>query len=147
MASALPQGNFRAPRELARISSGKLFAVRDRLGWYSDVGGESRYVEITTDTIEQHVFPGLPKLASARMWGGQIEGVAATVGGEVMVAVDNGGRKGRLVFLFDRANSQWIPLDVPPIGGYSFTPRLLGADGDDVVFESALSAGFFRLVR
>jgi hypothetical protein len=38
MASALPQSNFRASREEARISWGKLFAVGDRLGWYSAVG-------------------------------------------------------------------------------------------------------------
>jgi hypothetical protein len=147
MASALPQSNFRANGEHARISSGKLFAVRDRLGWYSAVGGESRYLEIPADTLEQHVFPGLPKAASVRLWDGQIEGVAATVGGDVMVSVGNIGRKGRLVFLFDRTTSQWIPLDVPPLGGYPFTLSLLGADGDDLVFESALSAGIFRLVR
>ena len=71
MASALPQGNFTTNRELARISFGKLFAVRDHLGWYSDEGGESRYVEITTDTIALYVFPGLPMSASARMGYGQ----------------------------------------------------------------------------
>jgi hypothetical protein len=147
MASALPQSNFRASREEARIVFGKLFAVRDRLGWYSAVGGESRYVEIPTDTIAQHVFPGLPKSASLRFWDGHIDGVAATVGGDVMVSVEGGGRKGRLVFLFDRTTSQWVPLDVPALGGYPFTPRLLGADGDNLVFEYALSAGFFRLVR
>jgi hypothetical protein len=147
MASALPQSNFRASREEARISWGKLFAVGDRLGWYSAVGGESRYVEIPTDTIAQHVFPGLPKPASVRFWDGHIDGVAATAGGDVMVSVEGIGRKSQLVFLFDRTTSQWIPLDVPPLGGYPFTPRLLGADGDDVVFEYALSAGFFRPVK
>jgi hypothetical protein len=81
------------------------------------------------------------------LWDGQIEGVAATVGGDVMVSGDTAGRKGRLVFLFDRTTLQWIPLDVPSLGGYPFTPRLLGADGDDLVFEYALSAGFFRLAR
>jgi hypothetical protein len=145
MASALPQSNFRASRERARIVLGKLFAVRDRLGWYSAIGGDGRYVEIPTGTIEQHVFPGLPKQAAVR-WDGELDGVAATVGGEVMVSLENAG-KGRLVFLFDRTTSRWIPISVPPLGGYSFTPRLLGADGDDLVFEQALSAGLFRLVR
>jgi len=146
MASALPQANFRSSREESHILWGKLFALRDRLGWYSAVGGESRYVEIPTDTIEQHVFPGLPKPASARFWDGHIDGVAATEGGDVMVSVGTTGGKARLVYLFDRTTSQWILLDVPPLGGYPFTPRLLGADGDDLVFEYALSAGFFRLV-
>ncbi len=147
MASALPQGNFRASREEARISLGKLFALRDRLGWYSAIDGESRYVEIPTDTIAQHVFPGLPKSASARHWDRHIDGVAATAGGEVLVSVEDVGRKGRLAYLFDRTTSQWIPVDVPALGGYPFTPRLLGADGDNLVLEYALSAGFFRLVR
>jgi hypothetical protein len=38
-------------------------------------------------------------------------------------------------------------LDVLAFGGYSYRPRLLGADGDDLVFKSALSASLFRLVR
>jgi hypothetical protein len=88
----------------------------------------------------------LPKLAAAR-WDGQIDGVAATVGGEVVVSVEYPGRIGRRAFLFDRTASQWIPLDVASLGGYPFTPRLLGADGDDLVFEYGLSAGVFRLVR
>jgi hypothetical protein len=141
MASALPQKDF--SRELARISLGKLISVLDHLGWYSAVGGESKYVEIPTDTIEQHVFPGLPKLPGNQLWDGHIEGIAATVGGDVLVS----GEKGRVVFLFDRSSSQWTPVHVPSLGGYSFTPRLLGADGDNLVFEYALSAGFFRLVR
>jgi hypothetical protein len=147
MASALPQGDFKTNRELARVSLGKLFAVRDRLGWYSAIAGEGRYVEIPTGSIEQHVFPGLPKLGAAPQWDGEIEGVAATVGGEVMVSVVNVGRAARLVFLFDRVAERWIPVEVPALGGYSFTPRLLGADGDNFVFEYALSGGFFRLVR
>jgi hypothetical protein len=104
-------------------------------------------VEIPTDAIEQHVFPGLPKLAGDHLWDGQVESVAATVGGEVMVSMENIEHKGRVVFLFDRTSSQWVQLNVPSLGGYPFTPRLLGADGDDLVFEYALSAGFFRLVR
>jgi hypothetical protein len=103
--------------------------------------------EIPTDSIEQHVFPGLPKPAAALPWDGQIEGIAATAGGEVIVSVANFGPRGRLVFLFDRTAAQWIPLTVPSLGRYPSTPRLLGADGDDLVFEYALSAGFFRLAR
>ena len=146
MAAALPQKNFSASRERVRISSGKLFALHDRLAWYSAVEGESRYVEIPTDNIEQHLFPGISKSASNSR-DSHLEGVAATAGGEVLVSLEDTAGKGQLVFLFDRAALHWIRLDVPPLGGYTFTPRLLGADGDNLVFEYALSAALFRLVR
>jgi hypothetical protein len=63
------------------------------------------------------------------------------------MSLANVSHNGQIVSLFDRTASQWIRLDVPSLGGYPFRLNLFGADGDNLVFEYTLSAGFFRLVR
>lgn len=147
MASALPQSNFADSRALFRIQNAKFFAVRDRLGWYSAVEGRGKYVEIPTDRIKENVFPGLPATMSDGRLIGQVDGAAATVGGDVVLSANYADHKGRLVFLFDRVASGWILLHAPSLGAYPATPRLLGADGDDLLFESGLTANALRLAR
>ncbi len=61
IASALPQEDFMKSKEIARLSFGKLTAVREHLAWYSSIAGNARYVEIPTDKIEMHVFPGVSR--------------------------------------------------------------------------------------
>jgi hypothetical protein len=145
LGSALPQSGFTSGSERARIVSGRLVAQRDRLGWYSAIGGNSRYVEISTDSMTQRTLPGLPPKYCDKWWDGAIDGLAMTEGGDVIVSIDDHRANDRRVYKFDRATSEWAPLNVPGLGGYSFTPHLVGSDGDRLVFRYDYSAAFFSL--
>lgn len=147
MASALPQGDLTNRNDFYRIHSGRFFAVRDRLGWYSAVGGQGKYVEIPTDRIIQNVFPGLPATLPDGRSVGQVDGAAATVAGDVVLTASYADHRGRLVFFFDRLALKWIPIKAPSVGAYPSAPRLLGAEGEDLLFEHGSTASAFRLAR
>jgi len=140
MAFAWPQSGF-SRKELARIGHGKLTAARDRLGWYSDIAGETRYVEISTGTISRQAFPGLPAKYSNKRW--DVDGFALTDSGQAVISVYDDSVNARGTYRFDRRTSQWMPLEVPPLGGHKFTPLLVGNDGENLVFHSGTSAAFF----
>jgi hypothetical protein len=141
MASALPQGDFLAKGETWRVS-GKLSAVRDRLAWYSSMGTKSRYVEIPTDKIEQHFFPGAPDQGRD----GSIDGFAVTDAGDATVTVD--GAKGRRTFIFDRPQQKWVRLSVPAFpNDFGFEPSVVGSDGDSLVFSNRSSSAVYGLQR
>ncbi len=145
IAVALPQEDFLKTKEIGRLEFGRLVAVRGRLGWYSSVGGDSRYVEIPTDKIEMHVFPGVPReLSGNKRWDGDLEGLAVTDSGNVAVSI--GAVRSRRTFVFDRTSKKWMKLAVPAMGNViGYDPWLVGSDGDRLVFSEGVQAGFFDL--
>ena len=148
MASALPQEEFLKPEWLGRVASGKLAAVREHLAWYSCVRGKSRYVEIPTDKIEMHVFPGVSReLANTGKWDGDVDGFTVTDTGDAVVSIS--GPRSRQTFIFDRAGTKWMKLAVAPMGvsARTFDPNLVGSDGNRLVFSAGVNARFDELTR
>jgi hypothetical protein len=147
MASVWPQSSFSTGRERARLSDGRLVATGDRLGWYSSIGGSSKYVEVSTNTMERHAYPGLPRDPLLERWDGSVDGLALTDGGDAVVSIEYHRSPCRTAYKLDRAKSQWQALPVPTLGGYQFAPSLMGSDGGNLVFQYAYSAAFFSLPR
>jgi len=140
----LPQGSM-AKDDFGLIQEGRLVATGDRLGWYASIGRVSKYVEISLDTMKERAYAGLPPSLSGVL-GGYIEGLALTDAGDVTVCVPQRNPYAPSSYRFDRTAAKWTPLPVPSLGGYRYAPRLLGSDGEDLVFQYDQSAAFFSVV-
>jgi hypothetical protein len=147
--SALPQSTFSTNRKLDYVSSGHLVATRDRLGWYTPRTGKAKYIEISTGTMEVHVYPGLPpNLSAEQNTAGLplIDGFTLTEAGDASLSVVDGSAGARTAYSFDRGKSEWVRLQVPAVDGYyPFRPHLMGSDGDQLVFQYGSWAGFFSV--
>jgi hypothetical protein len=140
ISSALPQSQFKTPREQFRLSSGLLVAKGDRLGWYAPREENGQYVEVSTRTMAVTDYSGVkPTLARHFM----ADGLAVSDSGVVTVQIEDNSTLARTTYSFDRATAKWIPLAVLSLGGYRFTPILAGNDGDSLVFHYGHSVGFF----
>jgi hypothetical protein len=144
LGSALPQSRFKTPHEKFRLHSGFLVAKGDRLGWYGPREGNGQYVEISTATMAVQSYPGLQPAPSRY---DRACGLAVSDSGVVTVQIEDRSPLARATYSFDRATSKWVPLQVPAIGGYNFTPILAGTDGESLVFRYAYSVAFFAVPR
>ncbi len=62
-----------------------------------------------------------------------------------VVSVQDKSPRARTIYALDRSRATWMPLDVPPMGGFKFTPHLVGSDGTQLVFKYGREAGFFSV--
>ena len=69
--------------------------------------------------------------------------LAVTNLGVTSVSIKQSGT--RTNYVLDRNTSTWLPVSVPPMGGYNFPPKLIGSDGASLVFKYGSEAGFFTL--
>lgn len=144
LGSALPRSRFKTPYESFRLASGLLVAKGDRLGWYAPREGSGQYVEVSTATMAVQSYPGLQPTPSRC---DMAVGLAVSDSGVVTVQIEDRSPLARTTYSFDRATSKWVPLQVPAIGGYNFTPRLVGSDGESRVFQYAHSVAFLGMPR
>ena len=142
IASAFPQSEFKRYQRYCLIN-GLLVATRDRLGWYGPRGlGKAAYTEFSLDTMTMKQYPGAS--SSARKLELPVA-LAMISSGAVSVSIQDGSPRGQTTYIFDRASSRWVAVDVPPLGVFTFTPNLIGSDGDNLVFKSGREAGFFSV--
>lgn len=141
IASAFPQSRFKRSQRF-RLANGLLVATRDRLGWYGRQGGESAYTEISLDTMTMKAYPGAVSNSSKSELA---VGLAITNSGDTSVSVQDHSAGARTNYVLDRASSKWVPVSVPPMGGFEFAPILIGSDGDNLVFKYGREAGFFSV--
>lgn len=138
--SAFPQSQFDR-HQRSRLTHALLAATRDRLGWYGTQSGTAAYTEISFDTMTRKEYPGAPSSAKYSM----AVGFAIAENGATSVSVQDGSPGARTNYVLDRASSQWVPVNVPPMGGFKFTPILIGSDGDQLVFKYGRESGFFNV--
>ncbi len=141
--SAFPQSQFNRYGRI-RLTDGLLVATQDRLGWYGPRSGKAAFTEISLETMTMKEYPGAPSNLSK---GDFAVGLAMTNSGVTSVSVQDGSPGARTNYILDRASSSWMPVSVPPMGGFDFTPILIGSDGDNLVFKYGRSAAFFSVLR
>lgn len=142
--SAFPQSQFDRYQR-TRLDQGLLAASRDRLGWYGPrEQPEATYTEISLDTMTMKEYSGSAGNASKRHFA---EGLALTEGGIASICIDDGSANVRTNYVLDRTSSKWLPVSVPRMGGFKFTPVLIGSDGDSLVFKYGRESGFFSVMQ
>lgn len=146
--SAFPQSQFNRYQRF-RLTTGLLVAGRDKLGWFGprdrSPGYSATYTEISLDTMTMKDYPDPWDHPSGWEY---VLGLAITNSGVVAMCVDEIGGdpyEVRTNYVLDRASSKWLPVSVPPMGGFKFTPVLIGSDGDNLVFKYGTEAGFFSV--
>jgi len=140
ISSALPQSQFDS-YQLHRITTGLLIASQDRVGWYGPRGKNAIYTEVALGSMVKADFPGAGPAGSA----GLPVSVAFGNGNLPVVSVQENSARARTIYALDRSRATWMPLDVPPMGGFKFTPNLAGGDGTQLVFKYGREAGFFSV--
>jgi hypothetical protein len=146
--SAFPQSQFDRYQQI-RLDQGILVANRDRLGWYGprQYGPQQReatYTEISLDTMTMKEYSGIAGNASKFHFA---EGLALTDSGIASISIDDGSASVRTNYVLDRTSSKWLPVSVPLMGGFKFTPRLIGSDGESLVFKYGRESGFFSVMQ
>jgi len=141
IASAFPQSQFNRYKSF-RLSHGLLVATRDRLGWYGRREKQTAYTEIALDSMTMKEYPGPSSNPSKK---DLAVGLAMSNSDVASVSIQDGSPLARTNYVLDRASSSWMPISVPPMGGFKFTPILIGSDGDNLVFKYGREAGFFSL--
>ncbi len=140
--SAFPQSQFTRD-DYFRIGHSLLVATQNRLGWYGPRSwNPPMYTEILLDTMTMKTYPGAPTNSRSDL----AEELAMTSSGAAAVSVDHPPGD-RTTYILDRSSSRWMPVSVPPMGGYKFTPMLIGSDGDNLVFMYASESGFFSVAQ
>ncbi len=139
--SAFPQSQF-SWHQRYRLVDGLLAATRDRLGWYSPREGSGVYTEISLSTMAMTEYPGASRRSSE--WA-NTESLAMTEDGFAAVGIVDGTPRVRTTYVFDRSSSRWVPANIPPMGGFKFTPILIGSDQDNLVFKHGQESGFFSV--
>ena len=143
IASAFPQSRFNRSQRF-RLTHGLLVATRDRLGWYGPRSGKAAYSEIFLNTMTMKDYPG----ASGNSSKSELAvGLAMTNSGASSVSVQDQSPGRRTTYVLDRTSSTWVAVTVPAMGGFKFTPNLIGSDGDNLVFKYGREAGFFSVSR
>lgn len=128
-----------------RLTHGFLVANEDRVGWYGPgLDGVNKYVEISLPTKILQTYAGLPKETSGKSVG-IVERFALTPAGQAYVNCDHFGPEKRVTYQLDRQTEQWIPVELPAIGG-EVRPHLKGSDGERLVFMGGNSATSFNTV-
>ena len=140
--SALPQSQLNR-YQLFCVTTGRLAAARDRLGWYGSRETKAVYTEISVDTMNMREYPGVPSNSKYPF----TEGVAVTNNGVAAVSIQDQSAGVRTNYVLDRASSKWVPVSIPPMGGFKFTPILIGSDEDNLVFKYGREAGFFSVLQ
>jgi hypothetical protein len=92
--------------------------------------------------MTMQTYPGA-SANNSRIW--FAENLAMTNGGVISVSVEDGSPGARQTYIFNRALAKWEPVAVPPMGGFKFTPSLIGNDGDNLVFKYGTESGFFSV--
>lgn len=141
--SAFPQSRFSSIQRY-RIDTSLLVAAQDRVGWYGPrYGNGAFYTEILVGTMTIREYPAASRTQSK--WK-QVEGLAMTNNGFTSVCIDDDMTQGvRTNYVLDRSSSTWVPVYVPPMGGFKFTPFLIGSDQDNLVFRYGRESGFFSI--
>jgi hypothetical protein len=139
--SAFPQSQF-DDNQRRRLSDGLLVAAPDRLGWYGPREGNATYTEISLATMTMKDYSGTSGSPSRFA-----HGLAITDSGVASVCVDRASAEVRTNYILDRATSRWLPVSVPLMGGFKFTPILIGSDGDSLVFKYGRESGFFSVLQ
>ncbi len=141
--SAFPQSQFNHYQQF-RLDQGLLVANRDRLGWYGPREGEATYTEISLDTMTMKQYSGSAGDASKFYLA---EGLALTDSGTASICIDYHSPSARTNYVLDRTSSKWLPVSVPLMGGFKFTPALIGSDGDSLVFKYGRESEFFSVMQ
>ena len=141
--SAFPQRQFNRYQRSA-LAHGLLVATPHLLGWYGQQSGKAAYTEIPLHTMTMNEYPSVPSKAGKRALA---EGVAITDAGAVSVSLEDWSPTARTTYVLDRATSTWVPVSVPPLGGFNFTPNLIGSDGDNLVFKFGREVAFFSVAQ
>jgi hypothetical protein len=141
--SAFPQSQFDRYQR-TRLDQGLLAVGRDRLGWYGPREGEATYTEISLDTMTMKQYSGSAGDASKFYFA---EGLALTDSGIASISIDYHSPDARTNYVLDRTSSKWLPVSVPLMGGFKFTPALIGSDGDSLVFKYGRESGFFTVMQ
>lgn len=142
--SEFPYSEFRHSTNSLASSVGRLAVSRDRIGWYGGIGSKSVYVEIALPSLSIKAYPGAPTKAVKT---GLAVGFAISSSGVASVSIENDLPSARTNYILDRPASKWVPVEVPPMGGFKFAPILIGSDEEDLVFQYAREAQFYRVER
>ena len=114
------------------------------MGWYGPQQDGAAYTEISLDTMTMKEYPGAsngPSKAKLPV------GLAMTDGGAVSISINDHSPTIRANYVLYRASSTWVPVSVPPMGDWKYTPLLIGSDGDNLVFKAGREAGFFSVLQ
>ena len=141
--SAFPQSRFNRYERFG-LSNGLLVATKNRLGWYGSQGKKAAYTEVSLDTMTMKEYPGT---SSSRSKSDLAVGLAMADNGVASVSIQDGSPSARTNYVLNRASSSWMPISVPPMGGFKITPILIGNDGDNLVFKYGREAGFFSVLQ
>jgi len=142
ISSAFPQSEFNRYQRYC-LSTGLFVATQDRLGWYGPQGiGKATYTEFSLKSMRMKEYPGAP--SSPRKHYLPVA-LSMTSSGAASVSIQDGSPGARTNYVLDRTSSSWVAVNVPPMGGFKFTPILIGSDGDNLVFKYGHEAGFFSV--
>ncbi len=142
LGSALPQSHFvKDSASEFRLTSGYIATTRNRIGWYGPATGRgSQYVEIDSDSMTMHTYPGLPDLPESSL----LVCFSLTESGNAFLSLYDNAAQRSTTFMFDRAALKWLPMKGPAASA-SRGSHLIGVDGEQLVFWSISSAIFFSL--
>jgi len=132
--SVFPQAGFRTRKQLARITFGRIFATADRLYWFTAGSDEVSYAEISTSTFSQETYPGVPVSSGQGIYNQlrQIQGVTVTDNGTVYLSLWGYPA----TYVRDSGTKQWFPLQLTSGSKMLGKPRLIGANGNEVLFQA-----------
>jgi len=140
--SAFPQSDFTF-KERCALGHVLLAAAQDRVGWYGPQFGKAAYSEVALETMAISKFAGAPVDGAKGL---MAVGLALTSGATASVSIQDGSPDARATYVLDRATAKWNHLSVPRLGGFKFTPNLIGSDANNLVFKYGSEAAFFKLV-
>lgn len=137
LSSTGPQSQFLKDSAASlRLASGFIAATRSRIGWYGpDSGAGGRYVEIDSNSMTMHIYPGLPDLPESSL----LVCFSLTDSGNAFLSLYDNATQRSTTFMFDRAALKWVTLKT----NERPAPYLIGVDGEQLVFRDWSSKAFF----
>lgn len=78
---------------------------------------------------------------------GRTASLALTGDGNVALSVEDGSKEARATYVLDRDAGKWVSVSVRRLGGFKFTPHLIGSDGQNLVFEYGGEVALFRVAQ
>jgi hypothetical protein len=132
--SIFPQSGFRTQKQLARINFGRIFVSADRIYWFTAGSDDVSYAEISTSTFAQQTYPGVPVSSGPGIENQlrQILGVTVTDNGTAYLSLNGYPAP----YVRDSGSAQWFPVQFTSGSKIVGRPRLIGANGNEVLFQS-----------
>jgi hypothetical protein len=143
--AAFSLSDFKPFQQSLRMQRGLLATSKDKLGWYGPVAdGNVVCVEISLQDFAVTTYPGASQHADKLDIPMK---PAITDSGTASVWIQTHTPDSPGTYIFDSSSRDWVPIEVPRLGGFAFSPHLIGVEKDDLIFQYAQESTLLRVQR